>query len=287
MEGVAELLERPFVVIDAPVLAKLPCCYGATLPAFQNLVKTKQKDLVDGSTSCDRRVGREKTRERMLCSASQWWRARRAAGDAIILMWQPNPAGVAEDEAVSMDRVGCVEQSVFPSVEPREYRVCRSYTHRCVEGEEPCQVAILIRSCDRCGNESRRDSELRRDAQSAVQQPRGGTCAKPEQTISGVTFRWDVQLTGSAAAWRPKDLHARESDCCNATQREAETRLHREGCQKCTRCRESIRQTMMSDDIGQQKLHEMEQRRATTEGTGGQESSAQRVERAQEARMRR
>ena len=39
--------------------------------------------------------------------------------------------------------------------------------------EEPCHVAILIRNSDSCGNESRRESEFRWDAQLAVQQPRG------------------------------------------------------------------------------------------------------------------
>ena len=39
--------------------------------------------------------------------------------------------------------------------------------------EEPGHVATLSRSSDSCGNESRRDSELRWDVQLAVQQPRG------------------------------------------------------------------------------------------------------------------
>ena len=62
---------------------------------------------------------------------------------------------------------------------------------------------------------------------------------------------------------------------------DAEVRLHSEGCR--------IRQAMRSD-MGQQKLHEMEQRREVTRGqvsdaprvTGGPESGAPRIERVQE-----
>ena len=85
--------------------------------------------------------------------------------------------------------------------------VFQNCIHRCVDGEEPCRVAFSIRISDGCGNESRRDSELRRDAQSAVQQPETEaehTQNLSKQTISGVTFRWDVQLSGSAAR-RPKE----------------------------------------------------------------------------------
>ena len=65
---------------------------------------------------------------------------------------------------------------------------------------------------------------------------------------------------------------------------DAEVKLH------SGRCRESIRLAMMSDDRGQQKLHEMEQRRGATRGqvldaprvTGGQESSAPRVKTSHE-----
>ena len=63
---------------------------------------------------------------------------------------------------------------------------------------------------------------------------------------------------------------------------DAEVRLHSEGCR--------IRQSMRSDDMGQQKLHEIKQRREVTRGqvsdaprvTRGQVSDAPRVERAQE-----
>ena len=72
-------------------------------------------------------------------------------GDATILTWQPNPVEVAGDEAVTMVRVGCEEQSVVPGVGPRECRVCRYYIHKCEKGQEPCRVAILIRSSGRCG----------------------------------------------------------------------------------------------------------------------------------------
>ena len=67
-------------------------------------------------------------------------------------------------------------------------------------------MATLTRRSYRCGTKSRRGSELWWDAQSAVQQPRsrGRTCIEPEQTISGVAFRWDAQLFGLAAL-RPKE----------------------------------------------------------------------------------
>ena len=42
----------------------------------------------------------------------------RYAKSAKRVSWQPNPAEVAEDELVSIARVGCVERSVVPSVEP-------------------------------------------------------------------------------------------------------------------------------------------------------------------------
>ena len=63
---------------------------------------------------------------------------------------------------------------------------------------------------------------------------------------------------------------------------DAEVRLHSEECR--------IRQSMRSDDMGQQKLHEIKQRREVTRGqvsdaprvTGGPESRAPRIERVQE-----
>ena len=41
MEGFVELVQRSFVDIDAPVLVRFLCCYGATSPASASLVKTK------------------------------------------------------------------------------------------------------------------------------------------------------------------------------------------------------------------------------------------------------
>ena len=35
----------PFEVIDAPVLVRSPCCFGATSPASQNLVKTMKNPM--------------------------------------------------------------------------------------------------------------------------------------------------------------------------------------------------------------------------------------------------
>ena len=132
-----------------------------------------------------------------------------------------------------MVRVGCVEQSVVLGVASRENRVCRSHIHRCVKGEEQRTRA---------------------------------------NDLWSQTFRWDAQLTDSAARRPKEDLHAQDCDGCNAAQVDAEVKLHSEGCQ------ERIRQALMSDDMGQQKLHERKQRRAVT---GGQVSSAPRVETSQ------
>ena len=63
--------------------------------------------------------------------------------------------------------------------------------------------------------------------------------------------------------------YAENCDGCNAAQLGAEAKPHSEG------CRERIRQAMVNDDMGQQRLQEAEQRRATT---GGQVSDAPRVE---------
>ena len=140
--------------------------------------------LVDRSTSCDRTVGREDTSRTSAAQCEQKMKRVlvRQRGDPTSV-WQPNQDGVGENEPVSMARVGCSRQSVVPGVEPREYRVCRSCIHRCVEREK------------RRTAESHKDSELLRNAQSAIQQPsaRSTLCAEPEQTISGVTFRWDAQ----------------------------------------------------------------------------------------------
>ena len=45
VEGGDEFVQRPFVVMDAPVLVRCPCGYGATSLASQNSVKTKQEDI--------------------------------------------------------------------------------------------------------------------------------------------------------------------------------------------------------------------------------------------------
>ena len=100
------------------------------------------------------------------------------------------------------------------------------------------------------------------------------------------TLRWDAQLTDSAARRTKDELHAQDCDGCNAAQMNAEVKLHSEGCREC------IRQAMMNDDMGQEKLHEMKQRREATGGqaidaprvTGAQESSAPRVETPRGAR---
>ena len=63
--------------------------------------------------------------------------------------------------------------------------------------------------------------------------------------------------------------YAEICDGCNAAQLGAEAKAHSEG------CRERIRQGMMNDGMGQQRLHEAVQRRART---GGQVSDAPRVE---------
>ena len=68
-------------------------------------------------------------------------------------------------------------------------------------------------------------------------------------------------------------------DGCSKVQGGAETRLHREGCQECTRSLESIRQAMPSDDMGQRRLQDATQCRVTT---GRLVLKALRVERAQE-----
>ena len=86
-------------------------------------------DLVDRSTSCDRTVCREQSV--VLCEAVVKRVPVRQWCDAMIPILQPNPAEVAEDEQPT--RVRCVEQSVVPGVEPRVYRVCRSFFHRCGE----------------------------------------------------------------------------------------------------------------------------------------------------------
>ena len=65
MEGVVGLLYRPFVDIDAPVLVRFPCCYGATSPTSQNWVKTKKKlqrhnsECVEKSSAQNGTVGSE------------------------------------------------------------------------------------------------------------------------------------------------------------------------------------------------------------------------------------
>ena len=46
---VFELLQRPFVVIDAPVLVKFPCGYGATSPASQKPGRKKKEDMARGA----------------------------------------------------------------------------------------------------------------------------------------------------------------------------------------------------------------------------------------------
>ena len=46
VEGVVELLQRPFVAMDAPVPGRFPCCYGATSPAFRSSVQTKNQNNI-------------------------------------------------------------------------------------------------------------------------------------------------------------------------------------------------------------------------------------------------
>ena len=57
-----------------------------------------------------------------------------------------------------------------------------------------------------------------------------------------------------------KFSYSENCDGCSAAQLGTEVKSHSEG------CRERIRQAMMVDDMGQQRLQETEQRRATTEG---------------------
>ena len=70
-----------------------------------------------------------------------------------------------------------------------------------------------------------------------------------------------------------------DCDGCSEAQDGAETRLHREGCQECIRCRESIRQAIPRDDMGQRRLQDAPQCRVTT---GRLVLKALRVERVQE-----
>ena len=71
-----------------------------------------------------------------------------------------------------------------------------------------------------------------------------------------------------------------DCDGCSESQDGAARRSHNEGCQWCFGCRDCLEQAM-SDGMDQQKLQGTEQRR---EVTGGQESRAPTVERAQEGR---
>ena len=64
-----------------------------------------------------------------------------------------------------------------------------------------------------------------------------------------------------------------DSDGCRVGQAGAEAKPHSKG------CRQRIRQAMLSDDVGQQRLHAAEQRPAPTEG---QQASVTRVEVTQE-----
>ena len=79
----------------------------------------------------------DKQNKRCAVRGSGEARASKAVGDAMIPILQPNPAEVAEDEQPT--QVSCVEQSVVQGVEPRVYRVCRSFFHRCVERSEELQ----------------------------------------------------------------------------------------------------------------------------------------------------
>ena len=105
-------------------------------------------DLVDRSTSCDRTVCREETSRTsvVLCEAMVKRVPVRQWCDAMIPILQPNPAEVDEDEQPT--RVSCVEQSVVPGVQPRVYRVCRSFFHRCVVRSEELQRVTTTLSFD-------------------------------------------------------------------------------------------------------------------------------------------
>ena len=81
--------------------------------------------------------------------------------------------------------------------------------------------------------------------------------------------------------WREVELakygFSDDFEGCRVAQVGAEAKPHSEG------CRERIRQAMMNDDVGQQRLRAAEQRGSSA---GEQPSVATRVEAAQEARMR-
>ena len=106
--------------------------------------------LEDGSdgdleTDCDRTAGREETdrTSSVQCepvAKSVLVRQQSAA----TLVWQPNPAEVAEDELVSKARVCCSRQQVVPDVEAREHRVSQS-AHREVERGR-CRGSVDSRS---------------------------------------------------------------------------------------------------------------------------------------------
>ena len=158
--------------------------------------------LEDGSdgdveTDCDRTAGREETSS-VQCEPVAKSVPARQQGDAT-LVWQPNPAEVAEDEPVNKARVCCSRKQVVPDVEAREHRVSQS-AHREVER---------------------------------------------------VRCRGFVDCDGSSEA----------------------------SCQECIRCRESSRQAMPSDDMGQRRLQDATQCRVTT---GRLVLKALRVERVQE-----
>ena len=48
VEGVIELLQHPFVVIDAPALVSFPCCYGATCLRLETESKQNRMGLTPG-----------------------------------------------------------------------------------------------------------------------------------------------------------------------------------------------------------------------------------------------
>ena len=113
------------------LLSKLSTC-PTWIPKFSTILGLEDgsDEVVDG-TSRDRTVARGETDKTsaVQCKSVVNLVQLRQRGDARYdrstrwVSWQPNPADVAEDEPVSMVRVGCVEQQVVPGVEPREYRV--------------------------------------------------------------------------------------------------------------------------------------------------------------------
>ena len=75
MESVVELLpEPPFVVIDAQILVT-SLCYGATVPASQNLVKTKNTHSQRQKPSSRLRRVIPDVGHRDVCFQSVWGRA--------------------------------------------------------------------------------------------------------------------------------------------------------------------------------------------------------------------